>query len=1769
MVSTVQQNQQHNSHQGTRQTFASRQRQLLSGVAEATRKLLAVADFDAAVNGALEAIATSANIDRIYILENKVDSASQEVVAECPYEWTAEGVVRGSDSPGRFPMTYTVFGDWLDRWQQGESIQALARELSNIAQALQEKDEALSLLTVPIEVENQLWGVIGFDDCTTERVWGETEIAVLETAAASFAGALQRQENERALAERDHILEATAAASAVLLNGEDFNTAVIAAFQILGESIGFDRIAVGQQIDDPTGKTSGFVRFLYEWNRQGISAQLSDHEDMTDFWWDEIGIHHWYEANLRGEAFGELIDNLPEPFRSLMAPVDVKSTHNIPIFVEGQFWGVFGIDHCRKKKLLSQNALDALKTAANCVGSAIAQDRLRQDRAAVVEAHNKALAERDRILEATAAAANVMLTESDFDLAVNRALKIVGEGLDVDRVGLMKYFWPTEEQTYGYHHEMYEQVTLGLPAQIKHPELEKISDKGIEFVVENLKKGEIFGGIVDELAEPFRSGQKELHVQSTYCIPVMIKGCYWGSLALDDCHKETHRSEAELGALMTLANCIGSAIEQDINRKAREAAERMALIERERAARAAELEAANAVLTTRDRWLETTAAAANELLSSSDIEASVQAALQTIGENLECDRLSVLRYIPDPNEHPLGALQGIYEWDAVGIRPQIKDLNLSTISAEGFEDWFEQLLKGEWVGSSVSELSEPARSGQVALGVLSTYAVPIFIEGQLWGTVAMDYCHEEKQLSAAEISVFKTAASCVGSAIYQAQVRRDKAAQERSRLLGSVAEAANLLLRSADFTEVLPEVTRLLGEAVGSDRCGITQDILLESSDELGTRLLEEWCREGVIPAVKVAPDAFPEKDTFLIKGDFLRFHQALRRGEIVNFHVNDLSDDEKAFLEAQGNTSMLIVPIMVQDKIWGSIGFDNCGEPRLYDEAEIAILKVAAESIAAAVARQAQDEALRESEKAVLAEREKAAKKRAAQLAKTNEAIAQTLTTLAASPELDQFLGTILAEMSRQLNAAKVHLFLYDQPTHTLTQRVVVQAGEMYLGVGPDDPEMFRRPIPADITPAWERIINGDKPLTYDETQPIDEEIWWPETVAWHQAQGHKAITCIPLRAGDVPIGFIGYAFYDRTFLSDEQLEFMQALANQAIVAIQLTRLSEEAKQAAILQEREKAAKKRAAQLTRSNQALKRSLDSLAQQPELEAFLQRVVDEAAAQTGAKSGHLFLVDEKANCWFLQVSTDNGGDWRSVADMELWQRPLPLDAAPEFSAKILQKQPIVIENLRETLRPGPHIWEPSIAWHLQRNHTSIICVPLVLGDRVLGFLGLPFVGATHITQDDIELAQALANQATLAIQLTRLAEEAKQTAILQEQERAARQHVTELAKTNDALSETLTALTATPELNDFLGQNLSKMAEQVGANAAHLFLYDAAAHTLRQHITVQDGKVYQGNAPTDPDIFRHPIPANLTRAWEIVVNSSKPFTLDENHPDAIEFFWPESILWHQAQGHTSAVCACMKVGDQPLGFIGFAFTDRTLLTEEQLQFIQALTNQATLSLHLTRLAEAAQTNALSSALTSERNRLAREIHDTLAQAFTGVSLQLEAAKAAAPDNLEDSTYHIDRAGQLARRGLSEARRSVHALRSQALETDTLPNALRTALYEMTQSSPTQPHFRLKGTPFALPENIQTNLLRIGQEAITNALRHAQADNLTLLLEFSPAQVRLSVTDDGTGCEISSFSELEGFGLMGMRERVYRFDGHFSFTSHPRRGTVIDITIPTCP
>ncbi len=200
-----------------------------------------------------------------------------------------------------------------------------------------------------------------------------------------------------------------------------------------------------------------------------------------------------------------------------------------------------------------------------------------------------------------------------------------------------------------------------------------------------------------------------------------------------------------------------------------------------------------------------------------------------------------------------------------------------------------------------------------------------------------------------------------------------------------------------------------------------------------------------------------------------------------------------------------------------------------------------------------------------------------------------------------------------------------------------------------------------------------------------------------------------------------------------------------------------------------------------------------------------------------------------------------------------------------------------------------------------------------------------------------------------------------------------------------------------------------------------------------------------------------------------------------------------------------------------------------------------------------------------AVLAERNRLAREIHDTLAQDLAGISLQLESAAETLGADPSCAGRHIDRARTIARDGLVEARRSVWGLRPQSLAQAGLAGALSSAAEERL-GRPVMVH--VLGSARRLSDEVESNLLRIGQEALANAASHAQAHEVELELAYDADSVNLRVRDDGRGFDpLPAEGTRPGhFGLQGMRERTERIGGRLDVTSVPGRGTEIRVRVP---
>lgn len=200
-----------------------------------------------------------------------------------------------------------------------------------------------------------------------------------------------------------------------------------------------------------------------------------------------------------------------------------------------------------------------------------------------------------------------------------------------------------------------------------------------------------------------------------------------------------------------------------------------------------------------------------------------------------------------------------------------------------------------------------------------------------------------------------------------------------------------------------------------------------------------------------------------------------------------------------------------------------------------------------------------------------------------------------------------------------------------------------------------------------------------------------------------------------------------------------------------------------------------------------------------------------------------------------------------------------------------------------------------------------------------------------------------------------------------------------------------------------------------------------------------------------------------------------------------------------------------------------------------------------------------------AIMAERSRLGHELHDTLAQSFAGLSYQIQAAKKIAPKTHGVLTKHLDVALDMVRHSHAEAHRSIMMLRPQHLaEGADLSSAIEAAVEQSTIGCRIQTQFKILGTVERLPLMTTDTLYRIAQEAIANALRHGHPAFLEIILEYKPTTVSLSVIDDGVGFDTKT-SQVRGFGLAGMRERVRAMRGDFSITSAPGKGTQVQAEI----
>ncbi len=232
---------------------------------------------------------------------------------------------------------------------------------------------------------------------------------------------------------------------------------------------------------------------------------------------------------------------------------------------------------------------------------------------------------------------------------------------------------------------------------------------------------------------------------------------------------------------------------------------------------------------------------------------------------------------------------------------------------------------------------------------------------------------------------------------------------------------------------------------------------------------------------------------------------------------------------------------------------------------------------------------------------------------------------------------------------------------------------------------------------------------------------------------------------------------------------------------------------------------------------------------------------------------------------------------------------------------------------------------------------------------------------------------------------------------------------------------------------------------------------------------------------------------------------------------------------------------------------------------------AIIEQSTRRRHLIEQLETAQAELAAAerreGVLEERQRLAREIHDTLAQGFTSIVLLLEAAEQALPGDLNSAQKHLDQARSTARGSLDEARRVVQDLRPDLLEQHSLPDAVERTAGHWREESGIPVRITITGTPLTLHPDIEVTVLRAVQEALSNVRKHARASCVEVTLSYMEDVLILDVQDDGLGLDGARPSRFGGgYGLQAMRERAAACGGELTLESEPGEGTTVVLSIP---
>lgn len=843
-----------------------------------------------------------------------------------------------------------------------------------------------------------------------------------------------------------------------------------------------------------------------------------------------------------------------------------------------------------------------------------------------------------------------------------------------------------------------------------------------------------------------------------------------------------------------------------------------------------------------------------------------------------------------------------------------------------------------------------------------------------------------------------------------------------------------------------------------------------------------------------------------------------------------------------------LFVPVVVNGSVWGALGFDNCTSEREFSDAETEVLRSAAAVVAAALARGQADE-----ERAGLAE--------------LLERIVGSARCFINETEFEGSLARWLGDLGETLQAVRAtyHAVYVDDQRGLHTLRTLTEW--IAPGVSSDRPVLSFKAL-HDLDPRRAEEISEALSQGRSSEIHVDQSAG-PIRVFLH-TRGSATVLVAPVLLNDRNQEAILFEFARRSTFNPAVLAALQAAAD----SVSATLKRNEAVRAALAEReaRRAAEEARAVELAGLNHELElrnRLLDAAARASALlsgRGDFDAAVRDALGIVATAAGY----DRVVLVRHLDASGHYAGVYRWRVTHE-WVGPGLMSQlggelaeglmsdSPDFSCRILERDVILEYKTAELV---------DVEF---REMQCDLGVQVMLAGNIW-IDGVPWgaFSCDDCTRDRRRSAQerTLVATATRAIgqavyrRSIEVRRDELQRQLLTEREQAAMRRAEEFARTNAALRRSTERLATDGDLNGFLCALMAEACLLTGAKSAGVFICDTEHGDLRMRAFMTEGR--EVDIATHPmmELWRRPVSREIAEGW--LQATEKDYAWFDNSVPVERHPWPISREWHLSLGHRYVIDVPLHAGGELIGFLGQCFAGENWPEDFDSERTRILANHAALALQLSRLSQQARAAGTQAAVLKERNRLARDLHDTLAQGFAGIIAQLGALEGAIElKRWEEATAFFERAKRLARFSLAEARSSVHALRMET-NAELLRTRLERVMALMAQGTGLVCQLDETGLPVELAPAVDWCAYKFVQEALSNAVKHADAAHFRVTLDWSATWVHVGAEDDGRG--LTTTGMREGLGFTWMRERALECGGRFAVGPRAAGGTRLNLELP---